>query len=250
MLEKERQEMRRTAKKHRSAPKIVNAASIPARDTDDAYGNPFLGLPGNRLQYRGLTKDEIGDREVDGRIIALDEIVAAHQTDNSTTARVLATNPHSNDPLSAANENDNGDRAVNGDAVRTKTLDGYHAKDNAFNARPIASNAHGIDPFGNQNENDNSLRAITGAHVRTKTMRAYHFPDNELGARVVKIGPGDLTSKVDNASLADNLNGFALIKDGTLPVRALASQPWEERTTPAAVRDIVRDMVKATSLKP
>lgn len=52
------------ADRHRKRPGIVNVDSIPARDTDDAYGNPFLGLPGNRLRVNAISNDELGPNAV------------------------------------------------------------------------------------------------------------------------------------------------------------------------------------------
>lgn len=75
MRERDRNEIRRIAKRHRSAPKIVNAASIPARDDEDAYGNPFLGIPSNRLKYRDIGSDEQADNSTTNRVLAPDAVL-------------------------------------------------------------------------------------------------------------------------------------------------------------------------------
>ncbi len=70
------------ARKQQRRRGITTAASIPARGTTDAYGDPFDGLPANRLAHRTLTEDE--------------------QADNSTTTRILDTREGSRAVSSAA----------------------------------------------------------------------------------------------------------------------------------------------------
>jgi hypothetical protein len=67
---REKKPASQTVGRHLSRPGIINTASIPIRDEDDAYGNPFLGLPANRMKYRDLGNDELGTNAVDGRTAA------------------------------------------------------------------------------------------------------------------------------------------------------------------------------------
>lgn len=190
------------------------ADKMPHKGDLDPAAVEFTGLP------RGtIANNAIGTAEIDALVIE-----ATHQKDDSTTTRVLASNIHSNDPLSGANQADDVDRAVNGDAIKTLTIDGYHAKDNAFGGRPIASNIHGNDPLGNANTNDDANRAISGSHIKTLTIQSYHLADNSVGKRALSVGINDLPGTLSYHSLSHrpNLSKFLTGKD----IENMATHAW------------------------
>jgi hypothetical protein len=88
-----------------------------------------------------------------------------------------------------------------------------------------------------------------------------NIPDSKLGNIGKPKIPKDIIygdgGKAHRGQIADFLNGDRLIKDGTLPLTALTGRPWASKTDAGQVRriarkiakDVVRDMVKATSLK-
>lgn len=200
MKESDKNEVRRIAKRHRSAPKIVNAASIPARDETDAYGNPFLGIPPDRLKEFGITQ--------------------AEQATNSTTNRVLASSPSTNADRAVDTD------SIKDDAVKKRTIPNGEVdndllagtsvstgklQDKSATGAKIASSGHGVEPLGNANVNDDSLRAISGDHVKTKTLEGFHLKDNSIGGRVVnlsmsdiggKIGPGRIKGKIPKSKIS------------------------------------------------
>ncbi len=65
----QRRRARQIAASYRAESGVVDADSVPARGTSDAYGKPFDGLPANRLAYRGLTEDEHGSNSVSERAL-------------------------------------------------------------------------------------------------------------------------------------------------------------------------------------
>lgn len=149
-----------------------------------------------------------------------------------------------------------GDRAVSSGAGQDNFLVGRHF---AGGSAPyhLPENVEvrlGLDVSGdldwshlNGNLPDGKIPNIGKTKLPSDTV---YTGDGGLVAASILPKLGGMRGKVGRGKLDDHLNGHKLIKDGTLPVSALASRPWSSKTDPAQVRKIVRDMVKTTSLKP
>jgi hypothetical protein len=57
--------MGQVADRHRKRPGITNADSIPDKGTDDAYGNPFLGLPRQKIKDNAIGANEADSEFLD-----------------------------------------------------------------------------------------------------------------------------------------------------------------------------------------
>jgi hypothetical protein len=57
---RQKKRAKQIAARQRLRPNTMTDFDIPVRNTDDAYGNPFLGLPGNRLRVNAVSNDELG----------------------------------------------------------------------------------------------------------------------------------------------------------------------------------------------
>jgi hypothetical protein len=56
---RQKQRAKQIAARQRLRPNTMTDFDIPVRDTNDAYGNPFLGLPGNRLRVNAVSNAEL-----------------------------------------------------------------------------------------------------------------------------------------------------------------------------------------------
>jgi hypothetical protein len=66
---RQKQRAKQIAARKRLRPNTITDFDIPARNTDDTDGNPFLGLPGNRLKVNAVSNDELGpDAVLNGNI--------------------------------------------------------------------------------------------------------------------------------------------------------------------------------------
>lgn len=190
------------ADRHQTRPGIVNRNSIPLRDEDDAYGNPFLGFTRRIIAFRELTEEE--------------------QADNSTTTRVLATFPHSNDPLSNSNINDDDKRAVSGAGTKTLTFDSYHMKTGMMTKRLFGSADNPDIPAGVQ---------VPVAQLRGA---GQNIADDLIPKRIVR---GD----------ADGILSYTALKDRPDLSKFLTSNDIENRATYTWVKNYIIKHVKPSA---
>lgn len=211
----------------------VRPANVPPRDYvyDDDTTN--LGLPGNRMKYRDLTKDEIGTDEVDSRILKT--------TGDAASGERAVIN-------AALNNNVADRRVIANNAIGEDQADADFLKAKHFAGSGPARLPTGVIVRGGS-DIDGEISAVHLPNLGGMggSLPVDKLPDNIPPTKLPEVNA--LRGKVNRTNLEDFLNGDRLVKPGTLPLGALNGAPWENKTTEPQVRDIVRSMVKATSLK-